>query len=426
MEPIELAEYGSREIAASSVALDELAEVAGERLTLTRAAGGKVEIKAGAHVGVIATDEIRVRIRPKVDLDNLFYMLGVGDEAWRVDQRLAPYEIAQDDLVTAVVRLFCREVDTLTSRGLLHGYVAHEESLLAIRGRVAVAATMSRPWQRTRVPCRFDEFIPDIWLNQVLLAALSMVPRVPDLPPALRGNVHLLAQHFEGVSWLAVDIDEVERWKPKRNETHYAVAMTLAAVILRHLSLADRSGGAQAGSFTINMNKLFEDFIGRSIRARLPLGLELSEQHPGHLDRGRKLSLQPDLVLHPSGVPDEPTYVADVKYKLTESLGDISDHYQLLAYATVFDLGEGALIYCQRPDGAPTLEAVDGPPVGGVLIQGTEKQHWVYRLDVSGTRSDIERRLDDLVGWFLRRAPRRSGQAVPSSDVAGQVAASSA
>lgn len=400
MTTIELEEHRSWVGALPSGSLDELTLLAGDRLAITRLVGGRVEVRATSHVGVLVTSDLTVRIRPKVDLDNLFYMLGVGDEAWRVEQASAPYAAVDDDLVTAVARLFCREVDVLTSRGLLHGYVRHDERLLAIRGRVDLGTVMRRPWERTPVPCQFDEFVPDVWVNQVLLAALACVRRVPTLPPQVRGEVHLLSQRFEGVSAVTIDLARLDAWKPTRNDQRYQVAMTLASVILRHLSLADRSGGAQAASFTIDMNALFEDFVGRELSVRLPAAFGLTEQYPTHFDTGKRLAIRPDFVVHPANRSHDALYVADAKYKLTERLGVIGDHYQLLAYATVFGLREGVLIYCQKADDDDSLEV---SPVSSIRVRGAGIEHFVYRLDVSGTRADIAARLDALMVWIRGR-----------------------
>lgn len=94
--------------------------------------------------------------------------------------------------------------------------------------------------------------------------------------------------------------------------------------------------------------------------------------------------------------------LADAKYKLTESLGSNADHYQLLAYLTRFGLTEGVLVYCQPPDDGATAET-DGQPWSTVEIRGAERRHHVYRLDVSGDRSQIEARLDRLAEWLLDR-----------------------
>lgn len=401
MATIDLREYGTWTGALDTEPLRALASVAGSRLGVRRDLDGRAVVSAGSHVGVIVAEGVTVRVRPKVPLDNLFYLLGVGDESWTLDPTVASFGARDDDIAEAVVRLFAVEVDRLTSRGLLHGYVTEEERILAVRGRVDMTAVMRRPWERTPVPCRYDEFVPDIWVNQVLVAALVVARRGLQLAPALRGELHLLAQRFEGVSHRSVDLDRLARWRPSRNDRRYRIALRLAEIILHNLSLVDRAGDRMAAAFTLDMNQLFETFVGRELARRLPDGLVLSEQHRTTLDMGGRREIRPDLVLHHAGQPWTPLAVGDIKYKLTESLGSTPDHYQLLAYTTVFGLDDGVLFYCEGADVDTRLESA--PPVSSIVVRGRGSRHVVYRLDVSGTRSDISRRLDALAAWWTQR-----------------------
>lgn len=398
---IDLLEYGTWAGVLRESELDGLMSIAGDRLVITRRPGGATQIAATAHVGVIVTPTVSVRVRPKVELDSLFHLLGVGDELWRIDPSVASYAADDEDLSTSVVRLLCREVERVSSHGLLHGYVVEQERLLAVRGRVDLSALARRPWERSPISCTYDEFVPDIFVNRVLLAAMVTARQVPGLPAAVRGELHQLIGRFDGVAQVPIRAEDVDRWKPARQDRRYEVAMSLASIVLRRVDLADRDGRGRAASFTIDMNKLFEEFVGRELARRMPPRLELAEQYSSKLDRAGRLSMRPDFVIHPAGRQRDPLAVADTKYKLTEALGVISDHYQLLSYATVFGLKEGTLIYCQRPDGAVLGE--DDVPVRSVDIVGSEVCNYVYRLDLSGTRLDIAVRMDRLAGFLEDR-----------------------
>lgn len=405
MTTIELREYEAWIGRLASDDLDELVSLAGDRLVVGHRPHRQVEVKATAHVGVLVTQNVTVRVRPKVPLDNLFFMLDARPDRLAIDWRAAPYAEVEDDLVTAVVQLFAAEVERLTGRGLLHGYVEHHDRLVGVRGRIDLAEMAHRPWQITPLACRFDEFVPDIAVNRILLTALTAARAAPGIPASLRGELHLLRQRLEGVSAAPVTVRDVDRWQPTRIDRHYGTAIGLARIILRHLTLADRHGQAAAASFTIDMNKLFEDFLGRELAARLPADLEITEQYATHLARaGRfsRLPMQPDYLIHDLGRPDRAVYVADAKYKLTEALGSNADHYQLLAYLTRLGLREGVLVYCQRPDHEPG-DAATGDRHATVSITGTDIDHHVYRLDLSGHRRDIATRLDSLAAWLLGR-----------------------
>jgi len=77
--------------------------------------------------------------------------------------------------------------------------------------------------------------------------------------------------------------------------------------------------------------------------------------HPQWLDRldmEASVWIRPDLVFESGG--GEATYVADIKYKVTDDrFGREADYYRLLAYTTALELPEGLLIYCQNDGGTP-------------------------------------------------------------------------
>lgn len=399
MLEINLGEYSIWEGPLDRVAFDRLIEVARDRLDVSIRQGGRAVVRATSHVGVVVTEDVIVRIRPKAELANLFYLMGVGDSLWRIDSAIASFGTDDEDLSVAAVRLFCREVERVTARGLLHGYVSQEERLLAIRGRVDLGQVMRRPWERTPVPCRFDEFVPDIFVNQALLAGMLVARQLPNLPPALRGQLHLLIARFEGVSRGLFDQKELRRWRPTRNDRRYANALSLASVVLQRVELADKSGSKRAAAFTIDMISLYEEFLGRELRQRLQPSLALTEQYRTALGLSGEMPMYPDFLIHPPGVPARPVLVADAKYKLTSHLGSNPDHYQLLAYSTVLGVQAGVLIYCER-DGGEQGE-VDGIPVQHLDVRNTKVRNYVYRLDISGSLGDIHARLDQLCEFIL-------------------------
>ena len=400
---IELHEYESWIGHLPEAQRDELMLLAGSRLQFAPRVHGEMEISATEHAGVFVTRDVTVRVRPKVPLENLFFMLDAGAPRWQIDRLQAPFAV-DTELTTAVVRLFALEVDRITSRGLLHGYVEHQDRQMAMRGRLDLHEIIRRPWEQVPIACRYDEFVPDVFVNRALRTALEAARLVPDLPTPVRGELHLLLQRFDAVAGEPIRVRDIDRWRPSRADRHYATALGLARIILHNLTLADRAGTASASSFTIDMNQLFEDFLGRELGSRLPPDLALTEQHATHLalvGSTRRLPMRPDFVFHPTGIPHEARYVADAKYKLTETLGSNADHYQLLAYLTRLGLHEGVLVYCQAPDEIETPGT--DTPWSTIDIVGSDRQHHVYRLDVSGDRQLLSERLDALVHWLVTR-----------------------
>lgn len=149
MRRIELAEHQTL----SSVALTttEAARLQGTpALTLTPSAGGAEvwDLRAAHLVGVIQTDDLEVRIHPKVSVDRLLFLLGFATDqsGWK---DLPADFAAEEDLVSAVAFAFLHHADRALATGMLHG-VHHPGRVLdhpartPARGRSA-AATVRPP-----------------------------------------------------------------------------------------------------------------------------------------------------------------------------------------------------------------------------------------------------------------------------------------
>lgn len=314
--------------------LISISQVPGER--------GLYELRPGSKVGTVVLEDLRVLIQPKVDLRNLFFLLGFGGRLIRWDPAVFPYE-QQPDLLEAVGWAFEAEVERSLRQGLVRGYVPREETLTTVRGRIDLAAQQRR--RQTRpfpLECTYEDYTEDIQLNQVVKAAHWKLRRIPGLNSKLAKRLLYRHRSFADVS----DVDYAPLLVPAlefdRLSEHWEGAGRLAELILRRETLLDREGGTLASSFIVDMNALFEQFItqiahGEAERA----GWELVPQARRWLSPG--IRMRPDLLLHRDGADYA---VGDAKYKELEIQDwPRADLYQLLAYCSALGLTRGLLIY---------------------------------------------------------------------------------
>lgn len=413
MTRIELSEYSEVPVDLDDEQLDAVIGAAAGRLGVRRVAGGGHVLISSSHVGVLVAGDVEIAVRPKVPIHNLFLMLGVRQPEFASSSATFGYD---QDLLTAMVRVFTRAVESATSRGVLRGYRHIEERLISPRGRIDIAAQVRRPGLPSPIPCRFDEFTVDIDENRALVAALDRLRRVPRISSELRSRLLHLAPRFADVPVAAVDPAALDRWQSNRLNRHYEPALRLAAVILRSVTLRDVAGDINAPSFMINMNDLFQDFVADRLRTALRGRLDVIEEPTVHLGSPRRLAMRPDLVFRPpgSGRHTAATYVSDVKYKLSSGPARMSDYYQLLAYTTALGLDDGVLIYADRAETSPTgpdeEERIDDPlgeePVHTVRIRNTTTSLHVYRLPLTGTNAEVEAGLLELARWVQGRRQR--------------------
>lgn len=416
---LELDEHSELPVDLGDDELDQLTAAADGRIGIRRVAGGRHVLTSGSHVGVLVAGDVQVVVQPKVQLHNLFFMLGVGAPDFA--GAIARYG-RDDDLLAAMVRHFAESVETTTIRGVLRGYQHTEERLVSPRGRIDIAAQVRRPGLPSPVACRFDEFTDDIFENRALLAALDRLRRVPGVRTELRSRLEHLAKRFASVRLAALDPSTIDEWTPNRLNRHYEVALRLAAVILRNVTLRNSDGDVAAPAFMINMNDLFQDFVLDRLRSALRGRLDVVDEPTVHLGSPRRLAMRPDLVFRRpgSGRHSAAVYVGDTKYKLSWGPARMADYYQLLAYTTALGLDDGVLIYAQRPTAAAADamldDLIDDPfdteLVHTVRIRNTTTSLHVYRLPLTGTNAEVEAGLTSLAGWLLARTRGTS----PSDD----------
>lgn len=346
MRPLPLTEGESREYRLDET---ELRDLLTTKLAVVTPLGAQnYAVRPRSRVGTAVTARLRILIRPKIGLPNLFFYLGysIGLVAW--GQGRFPYE-EEDDLLKAVAYFFDKELTAAGRYGLLRGYEGREETLLTVRGRIDLGAqARKRQGQIFPLEVRYEEYSDDIKPNQVLRAAIEQLLRFPGLDPMIRRRLLRRRRDFADVSRREFSPRNVPELSFNRLTNHWEAATRLAQLILRQDSLRDEIGARRAISFTVDMPALFERFVGSVFRSEARRsGWNLVTQAPRRLTSS--IDIRPDLVLRRDRVD---CAVGDAKYKELE-LADWphADLYQLLGYCTALGLPKGLLVFAdsRRP-----------------------------------------------------------------------------
>lgn len=390
-------------------------------------------------VGGFTLGDLRIIVRPKIKPENLFFLLEVGlpSEAWQAE---AIDYATNDELLPALVSFFARTAETTLARGLFHHYRHEEDDLLALRGRIDFARQFRRGGVLVPMACSWDDFTADVDENRCLTAAVRLALRVPDVPHDDRRRLRRLLGALDGVAepTVTMALDSLDRIQYSRLNEHYRPAHRLARLILANCTLQDQHGDTAASAFMLDMNQLFEDFMTARLQRALSGRLDVRAQTRPYLDDERQVQIKPDLTFRHRG---ETVGVADLKYKLagadtstTGAAGPLArhgDYYQLLAYTTALNLGEGTLIYCAdvNRDDAGAVDgrggsdrstgsagqASDRTDTETALAKSTTTiQHAGTRLhvaaaDLSGKLSEIDAQITALAGHLTKSAERSAG-----------------
>ncbi len=356
-------------------------------------APGRWKLVANSFVGTIRVDEHQFLIKPKVPLENLLALMDieVSSEAW---QRKVVGLAVDPDLLAVMSRLFCVACENTTRRGVRRSYVEQHERLVSPRGRIDLREIVQTPGTLSPVPCVFDEHTANNRLNQILRAALQRARRVPALGASWQRRLLGQLAELEDVDDVrSNDWSWVKRWEPAPMEQHYAIAVRLAHMLLTGSSVKSKFGDSEANTFLLNMNSLFEAWVGRRL-SEYYSEHDVTEQDKLDLDIDGQVKLKPDLVVRDRS--NRVVAVADVKYKKLAPDGDgrNPDYYQALAYATAFDLDEAWLIYARLPTDTSTKN---------VVVRNVGVSLLTFGIDLSGTIENTMRQLHHIADRMVNR-----------------------
>lgn len=359
METLILREHEQRVIDLSGIEVDTLRRYFTKQFEIWPSLEpNKYVVRAQSYAGVIVLPSGRtIFIEPKIQIQTLFALLArVYDPNKEIffDQPF-PYTTISE-LFEFIVSFFASHAEDLIARGLLRGYQTQIEDSQAIRGRLLIAETIHHhPGLYDVHWCSYRHFTPDIPENRILLwtTFISRAWNFSDL--GLTGRLYrvqrILADvHLDPHARLLVDRLEFHRL----NES-YQPAITLARLILDHLSFTGTQGTEPFLAYLIDMDVLFQQYLTIVLQQEVTkTGFWVREEETHPLDLGGQIIIRPDLLLYKG---ENPLLVVDAKYKLSAAQEDL---YQMLAYCHALGLNRAILVH-------PSSETA---PTGSVMMRG--------------------------------------------------------
>ena len=349
-------------------------------------------VTATSLVGVLSVEGATLRIRPRMRISRLLFLLGYAQDprTWREDP------VGLDDaadLWPAMAQLFVRQVDRALQRGLLQGYRTEEAASLVLRGRLREADQQRlHAGLITPLEIRYDEYDVDVLENQLLRAAAERLIRVPRLNPVAARALRRQVVGFADVRRL-VPGQRLPLTPSSRLNARYQPALALARLVLAGRSVDVVSAGVRATGLLVDMNRVFEDFVTTAL-SEVFAGMRLrpAPQDRHHLDEGHRVVLRPDLVVYDG---PRPVAVLDAKYKAEKRGGfPNEDVYQLLAYCTALQLPSGHLVYAK---GEEIASVADVRHVGVQIMQ--------HALDLTAPVTELMGQISAIAGQAVGLHP---------------------
>lgn len=356
---------------------------------LSRKVSGEFVIKADSKIGFISVQGVQVNVAPRFPIYNIFYFLGLLGEL-KLDAEKV--QIAEsNDFLTVLFQSFIHSVASATRKGLISGYVNREESLQVLKGRMDFSRQFkNHPESYFPFEVAFDDFVEDVPENQILKMALHISLKYGLQNRNLRNQAQNLLFNFKDVS----DIKVVTAWNASRLNLHYSNALRLAELIISGNGFHENVGDIQISGFSIDMYKVFEDFVAKQLSERINSSEDLVvTQKSLPLDIGGIYREKPDIIWYRNGKPFQ---VMDTKYKQpegeTQQRDSLNDLRQVISYASLLDLKEAHLIYGVAGNARSIETRQEGITV------------YTHGLDLGQTPSEIQNQLDLLVTSLNVRA----------------------
>ena len=265
-------------------------------------ARGGWEIRPGRWVGAARVGDTEIHIDPKIPISRLLFLLGylTNPKAWH-DQPVS-FDTA-DDLAAAAAEALSRQVDVALRRGILQGYVAVEEALPTIRGRIREADQLRRRYgSALPVEIRYDDYTVDITENRILRTAVDRMLGVAGIGDTARHRLARARHRLAEVTPLTPGAP-IPSWRASRLNARYVPALRLAELVLDATSWDMGTGTVPVTGFLVNMPKVFEAFVCTALSEVIRAGGGVPRMQDGSraLDDDGTVELIPDLVWYDPG-----------------------------------------------------------------------------------------------------------------------------
>ena len=316
-------------------------------LRIASGVGGKF-IQARNYVGVLQTKSgLTIEILPKIADKNdaerskavFIKMLKTLKNFPFKSSNLASLKTQNLPLLEIFISMFLCELEALVKKGIKSDYVALEENLNFLKGKLNINEQIKRnSIHKERFYVGYSEFLSDIKINRIIKTTLKFLYK--------KSNSSINQQKIRELLFIFDEVSECEDYKNffaklviNRQVKHYEQTLLWCNIFLLNNSFTPHKGDDLALALLFDMNALFESYVGDFIKKNFPCTiLQHSEKHL--IEYPKSFKLRPDIFL-------ENKFIADTKWKIISSSNDISqaDLYQLYAYGKKHKCDKLYLIY---------------------------------------------------------------------------------
>jgi 5-methylcytosine-specific restriction enzyme subunit McrC len=303
-------------------------------------------LRSKGWVGHIPVGDTVIVVRPKAPVASIFAMLEVAYDlkSFNILEGETAVETLEE-IYERVAAILAKRVNDRFRKGLYRGYIDKNDDLEYLRGRLDIRGNIRNALLTApRLRCRYQELTADLDENIILLWALYLVSRTGLSRDDVKRTVRQAYRHLIGAVSLEPrsSSDCVDRFYHRLNED-YKPIHGLCRFIIEHAGPGIKVAGHEFLPFSLDMAKLFEEFMAKWLDENLPGNLKVDPQFHVQLDANADLSFKIDLVLR-DRLSGQALALIDVKYKMDEQPSE-DDIQQVVAYAVELGVSRAHLVY---------------------------------------------------------------------------------
>lgn|GEM_PF-1385162 len=242
-----------------------------------------------------------------------------------------------------LVRFVFLELEKILQRGLYTGYKNYDDNLLCVRGKILFKEHLIVNHNiNDKMYCSFSEVSSDITENRIIKYTLFYLSHCYFLEDTIDAQLIRYYKRLGEVNLVSITTDYFKSIEYTPLNQHYKPILTLCELLLRDSALDEEIGQKTSISFLINMNKLFEEFVGNLLEKRLyEYQIELQKtEHPEKSGEGLIIKL--DIMISSNGMP---LFIIDTKYQEMSGRPEASHLEQLSLYSNTTHIKNCALVY---------------------------------------------------------------------------------
>lgn len=302
---------------------------------------------------------------------NVYYMLAYAFQELRQNNYAEITGEVFDDIYDLFAEIIARGISYQLKQGLYRQYVAKNESMQTVRGKIDINGTIAKKMRNIhQIACDYDELSENNIYNQVLLTTATLLIKHSDVKKEKKSKLKQLMLFFQNVQLIDVHAIRWNALRFDRNNHNYRMLLYLCYFIINEWLMTTENGKFKMREFSDDhMCRLFEKFILAYYKKHHPELKPCAAQIDWNIDKEQSTTnilpiMQTDILL----TMGERTLIIDAKYytrsmqkQYDKSTIHSNNLYQIYTYVTECDEEhkgnvDGMLLYAKTqedivPDG---------------------------------------------------------------------------